>query len=298
MYFCFCQCFIRRTQKANTTGGHKSHLCFPMINNWNTNKGLFDSLFVFPIEWHQTKKNKRRHIQEILLFCYHFLHCELKETKLCITDHISIYLFFVYELGKGKRKTNLPFSIFYYGFGKRKTKGRYIQQHTDRVVNHMDLAGIVVTCMRRHNNEPSWWRWFNLGLITRLDQWMITMMIIGTTTIMIMIVIITTTLTMTIMKMIMVKTAQTPCQSLYKDRRETITRINADPIHRRIYTVYGTRGGGGGGGGGTSCSVCFTSSEFTENIPYCIWNAACRCQVITNIDSRLLPSTPEQFHRI
>ena len=48
---------------------------------------------------------------------------------------------------------------------------------------------------------------------------MMTMMIIGTTTIMIMIIIITTTLTMTIMKMIMIKTAQTPCQSLYKDRR-------------------------------------------------------------------------------
>ena len=48
---------------------------------------------------------------------------------------------------------------------------------------------------------------------------MITMMIIGTATIMIMIIIITTTLTMTIMKMIMIKTAQTPCQSLYKDRR-------------------------------------------------------------------------------
>ena len=47
---------------------------------------------------------------------------------------------------------------------------------------------------------------------------MMTMMIIGTTTIMIMIIIITTTLTMTIMKMIMIKTAQTPCQSLYKDR--------------------------------------------------------------------------------
>ena len=46
---------------------------------------------------------------------------------------------------------------------------------------------------------------------------MMTMMIIGTTTIMIMIIIITTTLTMTIMKMIMIKTAQTPCQSLYKD---------------------------------------------------------------------------------
>ena len=48
---------------------------------------------------------------------------------------------------------------------------------------------------------------------------MMTMMIIGTATIMIMIIIITTTLTMTIMKMIMIKTAQTPCQSLYKDRR-------------------------------------------------------------------------------
>ena len=48
---------------------------------------------------------------------------------------------------------------------------------------------------------------------------MVTMMIIGTTTIMIMIIIITTTLTMTIMRMIMIKTAQTPCQSLYKDRR-------------------------------------------------------------------------------
>ena len=48
---------------------------------------------------------------------------------------------------------------------------------------------------------------------------MMTMMIIGTATIMIMIIIITTTLTMTIMKMIMIKTVQTPCQSLYKDRR-------------------------------------------------------------------------------
>ena len=26
-------------------------------------------------------------------------------------------------------KTNLPFFIFYYGFGKRKTKGRYIQHN-------------------------------------------------------------------------------------------------------------------------------------------------------------------------
>ena len=129
MYFCFCQCFIWRTQKANTTGGHKSHLCFPIITNWNTNKWLLDSLFVFPIELHQTKKQKTAYTGDFAFLFSFFLHCELKETKLCLTDHIYIFLFFVYELGKGKRKTNLPFSIFYYGFGKRKTKGRYIQHN-------------------------------------------------------------------------------------------------------------------------------------------------------------------------
>ena len=129
MKFCFCQCFIWRTQKANTTGGHKSHLCFPIITNWNTNKWLFDSSFVFPIEWHQTTKTKDGIYRKFCFFVFIFLHCELKETKPCITDHIYIFLFFVYELGKRKRKTNLPFSIFYHGFGKRKTKGRHIQHN-------------------------------------------------------------------------------------------------------------------------------------------------------------------------
>ena len=36
------------------------------------------------------------------------------------------------------------------------------------------------------------------------------------------------------------------CSGSAPNRRETITRINADPIHRRIYTALG--GGGGGGG--------------------------------------------------
>ena len=91
--FCFCQCFIWRTQKANSTGGHKSHLCFPIITNWNTNKWLFDSLFVFPIEWYQTKKTKDGIYRIFCFFVFIFLHCELKETKLCITDHIYIFFF-------------------------------------------------------------------------------------------------------------------------------------------------------------------------------------------------------------
>ena len=70
-----------------------------------------------------------------------------------------------------------------------------------------------------NNNNNNKTMMMMIIMIIIIIMMMMTMMIIGTTTIMIMIIIITTTLTMTIMKMIMVKTAQTPCQSLYKDRR-------------------------------------------------------------------------------
>ena len=69
------------------------------------------------------------------------------------------------------------------------------------------------------NNIIYWIMMIIIMMMMMMIIIMMTMMIIGTTTIMIMIIIITTTLTMTIMKMIMIKTAQTPCQSLYQDRR-------------------------------------------------------------------------------
>ena len=69
------------------------------------------------------------------------------------------------------------------------------------------------------NNDDNNIIYWIMMIIMIMMMIMMTMMIIGTATIMIMIIIITTTLTMTIMKMIMIKTAQTPCQSLYKDRR-------------------------------------------------------------------------------
>ena len=71
-FFCLCLCFISRTQIASTTGGHKSHLCFPIITYWNINKGLFDSLFVFPIEWHQTKKIKTAYTGDLALLLSFF----------------------------------------------------------------------------------------------------------------------------------------------------------------------------------------------------------------------------------
>ena len=111
--------FIWRPQKANTTGGYKSHLCFPIITNWNTNIGLFDSLFVFfPIEWHQKKKEDGIY-RRFCFFVFIFLHCELKETKVCISDHISIFLFCLWIR---KREKEASFNFSYFLLWIRKTK--------------------------------------------------------------------------------------------------------------------------------------------------------------------------------
>ena len=76
------------------------------------------------------RKNKRRHIQEILLFCFHlFFTLRIERNETMYNGSYLYFPFFVYELEKRKRKTNLPFYIFYYGFGKWKTKGRYIQHN-------------------------------------------------------------------------------------------------------------------------------------------------------------------------
>ena len=82
-----------------------------------------------------------------------------------------------------------------------------------------DLHSLCRICMEYYllNNDDNniiYWIMMIMMMIIMMII-MMTMMIIGTATI--MIIIITTTLTTT--KMIMIKTAQTPCQSLYKDRR-------------------------------------------------------------------------------
>ena len=69
---------------------------------------------------------------------------------------------------------------------------------------------------------------------------MMTMMIIGTTT---MIIIITTTLTMIIMKMIMIKTAQTPCQSIRIDVFKTKLLGIIDIIETMSFVLH-------------TCSLC------------------------------------------
>ena len=127
MFICFCQCFIWRTQKANTTGGYKSHLCFPIITNWNTNKGLFDSLFVFPIEWHQTKKQRKAYTEQVVSVFY-FLMLRMKNEN-GYNGSYSYIPFPVFELGKGKRNLHYPIPISIMESENKKTtmKGRYIQ---------------------------------------------------------------------------------------------------------------------------------------------------------------------------
>ena len=84
-------------------------------------------------------------------------------------------------------------------------------------ITYWIMMMMIIIIINNNNNDDDdiiYWIMMIIMIIIIMRRRM-TMMIIGTTTIMIMIIIIT----MTIMKMIMINTAQTPCQSLYKDRR-------------------------------------------------------------------------------
>ena len=114
----------KQTRQADTNPIYASRL---LLIGILTNDCLIVYLF---FQLNDTKrKNKRRHKQEILLFCFHFFTLRIEINETMYNGSYLYFPFFVYELGKRKMNTNLPFSIFYYGFGKRKTKGRYIQHN-------------------------------------------------------------------------------------------------------------------------------------------------------------------------
>ena len=73
-------------------------------------------------EW----KTKGRYIQHVAVFRLSCFHLAIEKTKMGITDHISIFPFFVWGLEIRKRMLSYPFYIFYHEIEKRKTKGRYI----------------------------------------------------------------------------------------------------------------------------------------------------------------------------
>ena len=134
MFFRFVNGFYREHKYQSTSDGHKSHLCFLIIANRKTNRGWFGSLFVFPTEWHQTGKQRTAYTEEVVFLGFFRIWCCKWKMKMGIADHISIFLFLVFKVGKGKRKLDDPILIFLYGIGEWKTKGRYIQ--------HMDVFRI------------------------------------------------------------------------------------------------------------------------------------------------------------
>ena len=122
---------------------------------------------------------------------------------------------------------NYPFNVRLVGVETSKlmiNKQRFLTPGHQGWNDLHSLCRIGMECYLLNNDDNNIIYWIMMIIMIMMMMIiimiiMMTMMIIGTATIMIMIIIITTTLTMTIMKMIMIKTAQTPCQSLYKDRR-------------------------------------------------------------------------------
>ena len=87
--------------------------------------GLIAYLFT---QSNETKrKNQWRHIQRFCFSVVTFPTLRIEKTKIGITDHILISLFCLWIRKREKEMYDL-FPIFYYGIGKRKTKGRHIQQ--------------------------------------------------------------------------------------------------------------------------------------------------------------------------
>ena len=136
----------------------------------------------------------------------------------CYSEYSNTVTQVEYGLGFGLTK-DIPYLAFTYD-----NKQRFLTPGHQGWNDLHSLCRIGMECYLLNNDDNNIIYWIMMIIMIMMMMIiimiiMMTMMIIGTATIMIMIIIITTTLTMTIMKMIMIKTAQTPCQSLYKDRR-------------------------------------------------------------------------------
>ena len=60
--------------------------------------------------------------------------------KLCITDHIPIFIFSVFELGKRKRKLDYPIPYFHYGIEEQKNEQTVYTTHGAFPFSYFHLA--------------------------------------------------------------------------------------------------------------------------------------------------------------
>ena len=101
MFFRFVNVLYREHRYQSTSDGHKSHLCFLIIANRKTNRGCFGSLFVFPIEWHQTGKQRTAYTEEVVFLFFSYLMLQMKNENRYSRSYFYIP-FSIFKVGKGK----------------------------------------------------------------------------------------------------------------------------------------------------------------------------------------------------
>ena len=114
--------------ERNETMYNGSYFYFPFfVHELGKGKGSLIYLFLFSIMDSENEKRKDDIYSTTCFSVFPFFHLAKEKTKICITDHIYIFRFFVCGLRKRKRILRYPFPIFYHEIEKkRKTKGRYI----------------------------------------------------------------------------------------------------------------------------------------------------------------------------
>ena len=61
----FVKVLYEECKTQSMSDWYKCHLSFLIIVNWNTKKWWIDSLFVFLIGWHQTKKQRTAYTEDV-----------------------------------------------------------------------------------------------------------------------------------------------------------------------------------------------------------------------------------------
>ena len=128
-------------KNENRYSGSYFHIPFSVFKLGKGKRNLDYPMLIFHYgigEW----KTKGRYIQHVVVFRLSCFHLAKEKTKMGITDHISIFWFFVWGLEKRKRMLRYPFSIFYYEIEKRKTKGRYIHRSVCRIYASVNSVSI------------------------------------------------------------------------------------------------------------------------------------------------------------
>ena len=105
MFFASDNDLYEEHKNQGTAGGYKSHLCFLIIAKWKTNICWFGSLFIFPIEWHQTGKQMTTCTEDVVFLLFPIFMLRMKK------EAGYFYLpFSFFELGNAKWKLDYPLS--------------------------------------------------------------------------------------------------------------------------------------------------------------------------------------------